>query len=174
MLQARLLGYTVINASIAGETSAGGAQRIGSLLAQHRPVVVVLELGANDGLRGLRPADIHSNLGMIIDRSAAAGARTLLLGMRLPPNYGSRYASAFEQVFAGVAAEKRISYVPFLLDGIGGHPEMMQADGLHPNESAQPILFDNVWRGLQPLVESATAPSGSKAIAPKTLTGRRR
>ncbi|MGY6217243.1 arylesterase [Methylolobus aquaticus] len=154
LLQQRLEvnGDRVVNASISGDTTSGGRARLPGLLAEHKPGLVLVELGANDGLRGLSPAQMKTNLNEIIGQSRAAGAAVVLIGMRLPPNYGRRYAEAFEGVFPVLAKESGVPLVPFMLDGVGGQTQYMQADGLHPNESAQPVIFDNVWRAVQPLV----------------------
>ena len=147
-------GFTdkVVNASISGDTSAGGQARLPALLAEHKPELVILELGGNDGLRGQQPAQLQQNLASMIDRSRAAGAKVLLLGMQIPPNYGPRYTNAFKAVYSDVAAEKNIPLVPFFLDGVGGIPELMQADGLHPAAGAQGKLLENVWPTLKPLL----------------------
>ncbi|KIH84582.1 arylesterase [Pseudomonas batumici] len=147
-------GFTdqVVNASISGDTSAGGRERLPALLAEHKPQVVVLELGGNDGLRGQLPTQLKQNLALMIDRSQAVGAKVLLLGMQLPPNYGPRYNEAFARVYAELAQEKNIALVPFFLEGIGGHPELMQADGIHPAPAGQGKLLDNVWPRLKPLL----------------------
>ncbi|QKE63196.1 arylesterase [Aquipseudomonas campi] len=142
----------VINASISGDTSAGGLARLPTLLAQHQPELVIIELGGNDGLRGQAPAQLQQNLAAMIDRSRAAGAKVLLLGMNLPPNYGQRYTRAFAAVYGNLAAEKQVPLVPFFLDGVGGVAGMIQADGIHPTVSAQERLLDNVWPQLQPLL----------------------
>jgi acyl-CoA thioesterase-1 len=142
----------VINASVSGDTSGGGQARLPALLAEHKPDLVILELGGNDGLRGQPPAQLQQNLSSMIDSSKAAGAKVLLLGMRLPPNYGARYTQAFAAVYGSLAQEKKIALVPFFLDGIGGIPELMQADGLHPAVAAQGKLLDNVWPTLKPLL----------------------
>lgn len=142
----------VINASVSGDTSAGGLARLPPLLAQHKPEVVVLELGGNDGLRGLQPAQLQQNLATMIDQSRKAGAKVLLLGMRIPPNYGPRYTQAFTNVYTGLAKDKQVPLVPFMLEGIGGVEGMMQADGLHPAAAAQAKLLDNVWPRLEPLL----------------------
>ena len=156
LLEKRLLeqGYEhrVVNASISGDTSAGGAARLPALLAEHRPELVIIELGGNDGLRGQPPAQLQQNLAAMIDASRASGAEVLLLGMRLPPNYGARYTGAFAQVFTTLAEERQVPWVPFFLQGVGGVPGMMQRDGIHPAEKAQPILLENVWPALQPLL----------------------
>ncbi|MDB6144460.1 MAG: tesA [Pseudomonas sp.] len=143
---------TVINASISGDTSAGGQARLPALLAAHKPEVVILELGGNDGLRGQQPAILQQNLAAMIDSSQAAGAKVLLLGMKLPPNYGVRYNEAFAAVYGNLAQQKKVPLVPFFLEGVGGIPELMQADGLHPAVAAQVKLLDNVWPTLKPLL----------------------
>jgi acyl-CoA thioesterase-1 len=151
-LDRRKAAYRVVNASISGDTSNGGAARLPSALAKHAPDVVVVELGGNDGLRGLPLSVTRGNLERIIVASQTAGARVLLLGMRLPPNYGPAYNDAFHAIYEQLADQYRVGRVPFLLDGIGGLDEMMQADRIHPRAEAQPILLDNVWPHLQPLL----------------------
>jgi acyl-CoA thioesterase-1 len=145
-------GVEVVNASISGDTSAGGLDRIGPLLDRHRPAVVIVELGGNDGLRGLPPAQMEANLDAIIGRAQASGAKALLLGMKIPPNYGKRYTEMFEQVYADLAGKRGVPLVPFLLDGVGGQDALMQADRIHPNQQAQPLLLDQVWRKLEPML----------------------
>lgn len=156
LLQQRLesegFPHQVINASISGDTSAGGAARLPALLEEHRPELVIIELGGNDGLRGQAPAQLQQNLATMVDGSRQAGARVLLLGMRLPPNYGPRYTTAFAQVFSDLAEQKQLPLVPFLLEGVGGVPGMMQSDGIHPTAEAQQRLLDNVWPTLKPLL----------------------
>jgi acyl-CoA thioesterase I len=142
----------VINASISGDTSAGGLARLPALLAEHKPDVVIVELGGNDGLRGQLPAQLKQNLASMIEASQQAGAKVLLLGMQLPPNYGARYTQAFAAVYAELANEKKVALVPFLLEGVGGKPELMQADRIHPAAGAQGLLLDNVWPVLKPLL----------------------
>ena len=142
----------VVNASISGDTSSGGQARLPALLAEHKPAVVVLELGGNDGLRGQQIGQLQQNLASMIDSSREAGAKVLLLGMRLPPNYGVKYTSAFAQVYSQLAEEKNVPLVPFFLDGIGGVPGLMQADGIHPAVGAQDKLLENVWPTLKPLL----------------------
>lgn len=142
----------VVNASISGDTSAGGLARLPALLAAHKPSVVVLELGGNDGLRGQPPAQLQQNLASMIERSRQAGAKVVLLGMRLPPNYGARYTTAFAQVYAQLESEKQVALVPFFLDGVGGEPGMMQADGIHPAQGAQQRLLENAWPAIKPLL----------------------
>lgn len=156
LLEKRLAegGFTqqVVNASISGDTSAGGLARLPTLLAQHQPELVIIELGGNDGLRGQAPGQLQQNLAAMVDRSRAAGAKVLLLGMQLPPNYGQRYTRAFAAVYENLATEKQVPLVPFFLEGVGGEAGMIQADGIHPTVSAQPRLLDNVWPQLQPLL----------------------
>jgi acyl-CoA thioesterase-1 len=156
LLQQKLeaAGDRVVNASISGDTTAGGLSRITSLLDQTKPSLVVVELGANDGLRALSPVAMKTNLNGMIKQSKEAGATVVLVGMRLPPNYGPRYADAFEAVFPLVAAETAVSLVPFLLEDVAGQTSFLQQDGLHPNAAAQPIIFRNVWRVLEPLLGS--------------------
>ena len=156
LLQKRLeesqAGYRVVNASISGDTSNGGAARLSRALEKHRPEIVVVELGGNDGLRGLPLSVTRANLERIIVDSHEAGARVLLLGMRLPPNYGPAYTSAVHAIYKKLADQHAVSRVPFLLDGIGGVDEMMQADGIHPRAEAQPLMLENVWPYLKPLL----------------------
>jgi acyl-CoA thioesterase-1 len=144
--------HRVVNASISGDTSAGGAARLPRLLAEHQPDLVIIELGGNDGLRGLPPAQLQQNLAAMVDASRDSGAQVLLLGMLLPPNYGVRYTTAFAEVFSRLAEEQQIPLVPFFLEGVGGVPEMMQADGLHPTAQAQSVLLENLWPTLKPLL----------------------
>lgn len=147
-------GFTdkVVNASVSGDTSAGGQARLPALLAEHKPQVVILELGGNDGLRGQQPAQLQQNLAGMIQQSQKAGAKVLLLGMRIPPNYGARYTQAFEAVYSNLAEQEKVPLVPFFLEGVGGIPELMQADGLHPAVAAQGKLLENVWPTLKPLL----------------------
>ena len=151
-LKASGQAHTVINASIAGDTSAGGLARVDALLTQHKPTIVILELGANDGLRGLAPSRMEANLGAIMTRAQRVGAKLVLLGIRIPPNYGPRYNQLFEAVFPSLAKQFAAAYVPFLLDGVGGRAELMQADGLHPNQQAQAVLMNTVWEKLLPVL----------------------
>lgn len=139
----------VINASLSGETSRGGAQRLGKLLEIHQPTVVILELGANDGLRGFPPKQMKANLQQMIDQSKATGAKVLLLGMRAPRNYGKRYIELFDQVFPQLAQENDIALVPFLLDDVVFNKDMIQHDGLHPNAKAQPVMMKVVLDQLR-------------------------
>jgi acyl-CoA thioesterase-1 len=156
LLQGRLSekrpDYSVANLSISGETTAGGRSRLAAALRQHRPAIVVLELGANDGLRGLQLAQMKSNLEAMIAAAQGTGARVLLVGMRLPPNYGP-YAAQFQTIFSEVAKAHRVPLVDFLLAGIADQPTLFQSDMLHPTAEAQPKILDNVWPQLSPLLK---------------------
>ena len=155
LLQSRLSaqGYEhrVVNASISGETTEGGAERIGPALAKFEPELVILELGGNDGLRGFPPARMRDNLETIISTSKASGASVVLLGIRIPSNYGPRYTTAFENVFRETAEEQGVPWIEFFMEGVALNEELMQDDGIHPNAAAQPVLLDNAW----PIIESA-------------------
>jgi acyl-CoA thioesterase-1 len=151
-LRQRKLDYTVVNASISGETTSGGRARLDAALQKYAPRVVVIALGSNDGLRGLPIATIRENLLAMVTSAQQKNARVLLVGQRVPPNYGA-YATQFEGVFAEVAKAKKTAFVVFLLDGIATRPELFQADNLHPTAEAQPQLLDNVWKGLAPLLK---------------------
>ncbi|OGS90886.1 MAG: arylesterase [Gallionellales bacterium GWA2_60_18] len=142
--------YRVVNASISGETTLGGRQRIVRALQQHRPAVVVLALGANDGLRGLDLASAETNLGEIIQLAKEARARVLLVGMRLPPNYGASYIAQFEDMYTELAKRHRVQLLPFLLEGVA--PEQFQPDNLHPTAKAQPHIMQSVLKQLRPLL----------------------
>lgn len=144
--------YIVVNASISGDTSSGGAARIGRSLQQHKPAVLILELGSNDGLRGLPIAQMKHNLGTIIEQAHKAGARVVLVGMKLPPNYGPDYTGAFEAAFGELAGRYKTALVPFLLEGFAEKPELFQPDSIHPTEAAQPLMLERVWKALQPLL----------------------
>lgn len=151
-LRAQKFPYRVVNASVSGETSAGGASRIDRLLDQHRPAVLILALGGNDGLRGLPLAQLRQNLDRIIRAARARGARVVVVGMRLPPNFGPAYTRAFVAVYADLARQHRTAYVPFLLEGFADRPEYFQADGIHPTAAAQPLMLEQVWKVLAPLL----------------------
>jgi acyl-CoA thioesterase-1 len=145
-------GYRVVNASVSGETTQGGLARLPRALETHKPSVVIVELGGNDGLRGLPLASSRDNLARIIERSRAAKAKVLLVGMMLPPNYGARYAQEFRDMFTGLAAKYPVAFVPFLLDQVALKREWMQADGIHANAAGQPQMLENVWPKLKPLL----------------------
>jgi acyl-CoA thioesterase I len=156
LLQTRLktqeYGYQVVNASVSGETSAGGLARLPRALTLHQPGIVILELGANDGLRALPVAQMRANLKQMVDLSTAAGAKVLLLGMRMPPNYGPEFTEQFVSSYSNLAREKNLPLVPFMLKDVALSPALMQGDGMHPNELGQPKLLDNVWPSLKPLL----------------------
>lgn len=159
LLQARLkqkrLDYSVANASISGETSSGGAARIDKALTQYRPAVVIVALGANDGLRGLPVEQMRANLARIVKASKQAGSRVLLVGMRMPPNYGDAYTQNFFDTYGFLAKEYRVALVPFLLEGIAERREMFLNDNIHPTAAAQPVVLDNIWNKLLPLLKKA-------------------
>jgi len=156
LLETRLrderLNYTVANASVSGETSAGGVRRIPDALKQHQPDIVVIELGANDGLRGQNLDVMRQNLEAMIDASRKASAQVLLVGMRLPPNYGMSYTEKFQQAFADIARAKKTAFVPFLFEGFGEDGRYFQADRVHPTSEAQALMLDTIWTGLKPLL----------------------
>jgi len=145
--------YNIINASISGDTSAGGLARINPILTVQNPEIVLLQLGANDGLRGLSPVEMKKNLAEIVHRAQKAGAKVLLLGMKIPPNYGKRYVDMFYNVYPQLAKELNIPLVPFLLEDVALNKDLMQADGLHPNANAQPILAEKIEPYLFPLLK---------------------
>ena len=151
-LKSQGYGDQVVNASVSGETTAGGLARLPRALEVHHPSIVILELGGNDGLRGLPIAQMRANLTQMAALSSAAGAKVLLLGMRMPPNYGPQYTQQFATVFSDLAAERKIPLVPFLLTNIALSPALLQGDDIHPNALGQPILLDNVWPTLKPLL----------------------
>jgi len=142
----------VVNASISGETTSGGLQRLPKILSDTKPALVVLELGANDGLRGLPLAEIRENLVKMIRASQAAGAAVVLLGIELPINYGPQYRDGLRGIYRDVAAEFNLPLVPFLLDGVALNPDLMQDDGLHPKAEGEPKVLDNVWPVLEPAI----------------------
>lgn len=149
--------YEVVNASVSGETTGGGLARLPDALARHRPEVVVLELGGNDGLRGYPIARIRGNLARMVALARDAGARVLLVGMHIPPNYGSRYTEAFHATYREIAERDGVALVPFLLEGVATDASLMQGDGIHPTAAAQPLLLENLWPTLLHLLEDAGA-----------------
>jgi acyl-CoA thioesterase-1 len=151
-LQKERPDYKVVNASISGETTTGGRNRIAGALKTHHPSLVVVELGANDGLRGGTVETTQANLEAIVEACRKAGARVVLVGIHLPPNYGMAYTDKFRQVFPDVARRKKTALVPFLFEGFADKPDYFQADGLHPAPNAQPLMLDLVWKALQPLL----------------------
>lgn len=156
LLQQRLnqqgLDYRVINGSVSGNTSGDGLSRLGPLLKEYRPAIVIIELGGNDGLRGYPLKTLENNLSQLIDASRASGAKVLLAGIEIPPNYGKRYTDQFRATFAKVAASKEVPLLPFILEQVATNSALMQNDGIHPTAAAQPQLVDNVWPVLQPLL----------------------
>jgi len=157
LLQQRLkregYGYRVVNASVTGETTDGGVQRLNRALTQHEPAVVIIELGGNDGLRGLPVSRVRTNLELLIMQSRTAGAQVLLVAIRVPTNYGQRYATSFQSIYADLATQYRIGVVPFLSDQVAVDLALFQEDGIHPNARAQPLLLDNLWLQLSPLLQ---------------------
>lgn len=157
LLQERLkqnkFNYNVVNASISGETSAGGAARIGATMRDAKPAVLVLALGANDGLRGLPVAQLRDNLASIVKAAKGGNSKVLIAGMRMPPNYGPQYTEQFQRSFADLAKEQRLALLPFLLEGMAQRPELFQQDQLHPTEQAQQLILENVWKILLPLLK---------------------
>ena len=159
LLQARLarekIAATVVNASVSGDTTPGGRSRLPQLLKAHQPTLVVIELGGNDALRGLPLKNTQENLAWMAQQARAAGARVLLVGMQVPPNYGADYTRRFAAVFETVAAAEKTALVPFLLAGVADGPDaprLFQADRIHPNTQAQPLMLDNVWKVLAPML----------------------
>jgi acyl-CoA thioesterase-1 len=156
-LQREKLDYKVVNASISGETTFGGRNRIAAALEQHHPAVVIVELGANDGLRGASVETMRANLTAIATACRQHGARVLLVGMELPPNYGTDYVRKFRATFVSIAKAQHLPFVPFLLVGFADDPTQFQADGLHPVAGAEPRILDNVWKQLRPMLARSSA-----------------
>ena len=144
--------YKIINASISGETTSGGLARFSNALAEHKSSIVIIELGANDGLRGLKISDVQNNLNTMITQAKIANVKVMLIGMKIPPNYGLKYSKQFSQMYVNLANQHTVSFVPFLLEGVAGKPELVQADGLHPLAVAQSILLENVWLTLKKML----------------------
>jgi acyl-CoA thioesterase I len=157
LLQTRLeregFRHSVVNASVSGETTAGGRSRLPAALERHKPDYIILELGANDGLRGLKPDLMEENLAAMIELARRQGARVLLVGMRLPPNYGPAYTRRFQQAYAELADQYKVPLVPFLLDGFADRRELFQSDGIHPTAEAQPLIVETVWKQLASLIK---------------------
>jgi acyl-CoA thioesterase-1 len=143
----------IINASVSGETTAGGVQRLPPLIKEHQPNIVVIELGGNDGLRGYPSSSIRTNLQTLINKSMDAGAKVLLIGMQIPPNYGKRYTDAFEQNYVQLADKYTLALVPFLLESVAGKPTLMQGDGIHPTAEAQSMILQNVLPTLRAMLD---------------------
>ncbi|MCG6965117.1 MAG: arylesterase [Chromatiaceae bacterium] len=149
-------GYAVVNASISGDTTRGGLSRLSAVMQRERPTIVIIQLGANDGLRGFDPELTRANLRQMIEQVRAAGAAILLLGVKLPANYGKAYGEKFHHIYLDLAREQQVTLVPFFLEGVAETRELMQPDGIHPGVDAQPRILDNVWTGLEPLLKSRT------------------
>ena len=152
-LSAQCEHCSLVNASISGDTTAGARARLPQAIERHQPTIVVLELGGNDGLRGLSLAEMKQNLAAMIEMVHARGARLLLVGVQLPPNYGSRYTQHFEAVYRELAQEYGVVLLPSLVDGVGTRADLMQADGIHPNARAQPLIMARVWEHLEALLD---------------------
>ena len=148
-------GYQIVNASVSGETTSGGLQRLPRALELHRPELVILELGANDGLRGLPANATRDNLAQMVRLAQAAGSRVLLVGMRIPPNLGPRYTAEFARMFPELANQYHLPLVPFLLEKVALDPTLMQEDGMHPNARGEPPILDTVWPYLKPLLKNS-------------------
>lgn len=148
--------YKVVNASLSGETAAGGKRRIAAALDQHRPAIVIVELGGNDGLRGTPPETIEADLDAIVSTSLKRNARVLLVGMQLPPNYGAPYIQRFREIYPRIAKKHAVALAPFMFEGFGERQEMFQPDGIHPTREAQTLMLETVWRALAPLVKQPT------------------
>jgi acyl-CoA thioesterase-1 len=153
-LKQQKMDVHVVNASVSGETTSGGRTRLPALLKKHQPDVVVIELGANDGLRGLPVAAAQANLRAMVEQARAAGARVLLVGMRMPPNYGRDYADKFFAMFGNVSKEEKAPLAPFMLEGVADKTDLFQADRLHPLAKAHPVILANIWPHLQPLLKA--------------------
>ena len=152
-LQSQGYGYQIVNASVSGETSGGGVERLPRALQLHHPALVILELGANDALRGLPLSTTQENLAAMVRLSQSAGAGVLLIGLKIPPNYGPRYTEQFASMFPAVAGQYHLPLVPFMLERVALDPQRMQVDGLHPNAVGQPQILDTVWPYLKPLLK---------------------
>lgn len=159
-LQVQGYGYQVVNASVSGETSSGGLERLPRALELHKPAIVVLELGANDGLRGLPVSAMRENLAHMVQLVQGAGARVLLVGIRIPPNYGPRYTDEFAAVYPQLAQRYQLRLVPFLLEKVALNPALMQEDGMHPNAAAEPMVLDTLWPYLKPLLKKNSQGGG--------------
>ena len=157
LLELRLIDtghtYRILNSSISGDTTQGGLARLPRLLDRYQPRIVIIELGGNDGLRGINPDITRTNMTVMIQSSQQSGAKVLLAGIKLPPNYGADYIEQFESMYADLAREYETLLVPFFMDGVVFKPGLLQADGIHPNEKGQPVLLENVWRILEPALD---------------------
>lgn len=153
-LAAQKLAASIVNASVSGETTSGGRTRMPALLAKHKPDVVVIELGANDGLRGLPVAAADANLRAMVAAAKQAGAAVLLVGMQIPPNYGRDYADKFSAMFGRISRDEKVALAPFMLDRVADKADLFQPDRLHPLASAHPLILDNIWPSLAPLLKA--------------------
>ena len=153
-LKQQKLDASIVNASVSGETTSGGRTRLPALLSKHKPNVVIIELGANDGLRGLPVAAAEANLRAMVDASRKSGAQVLLVGMRMPPNYGRDYADKFFAMYGALSKDVKVPLAPFMLDGVAQKPELFQPDRLHPLAEAHPIILGNIWPHLQPILKT--------------------
>nr|WP_317623090.1 arylesterase [Thiohalomonas denitrificans] len=169
-LEQRGYSHRIVNASTSGETSRGGRERLPALLKRHEPQVVVIELGGNDGLRGLPLERLKSNLAMMIRQARESGARVLLVGIQMPPNYGPEYTRRFSAVYRELSEEMMVALVPFLLEGVAGDSTLMQPDGMHATAAAQPKLLNSVWKHLEPLLRETTENTESDSVNPALVT----
>jgi len=159
-------GHKLVNASISGDTTSGGLSRLPSTLQAHQPTYVIIELGGNDALRGLALSMTQSNLMRMIEMSQAKGAKVLLAGMQIPPNYGQEYAQTFRNLFPSVASQTHAVLIPFFLEGVAQSMELFQPDGIHPNEQAQPIIANTVWKYLEPMLNASQATKSDTSSRP--------
>jgi acyl-CoA thioesterase-1 len=171
-LEQQDLSWRVVNDSISGDTTAGGLARLPATLERHQPDVLLIALGANDGLRGLSLAEMKNNLEAMIAEAGAAGARVLLIGMRMPPNYGPRYTERFSAIYRELANRHQLPLVPFLLERVALDPALMLSDNLHPNAAAQPLLLDTVWPVLQPLLDGGRSHTAIKTAREEKSAGK--
>ncbi|WP_028102784.1 arylesterase [Pseudoduganella violaceinigra] len=153
-LKEQKISASIVNASVSGETTSGGRTRLPALLSKHKPDIVIIELGANDGLRGLPVAAAQANLRAMVGASREAGARVLLVGIRMPPNYGRDYADKFFAMYSAVSKDEKIPLAPFMFEGFAQKPELFQADRIHPLAAAHPIILGNIWPHLQPILKT--------------------
>lgn len=165
--------WKVVNASVGGETTRGGRSRLPALLQRHAPEVVILALGGNDGLRGIAPDEARDNLSALVRTAREAGARVLLVGIRVPPNLGPRYAERFHGIYHQLAESLDVPLVPFLLEGVALEADMMQPDGIHPTARAQPVMLDHVWPMLEPLLETTDASPAGGGSQPQPRSANR-
>ena len=156
-LDAKAPGHKLVNASISGDTTSGGLSRLPAALEKHQPTYVIIELGGNDGLRGLPLAMTKSNLSRMTEMAQTKGAKVLLAGMQIPPNYGQEYAQAFQSLYPSIASETGAGLIPFFLEGVAQTMDLFQPDGIHPNEQAQPIMANTVWKYLAPMLNTSKA-----------------